>query len=199
MPLTDAERARIYRQRKKDGIVLTRSDVSKLISDGARRSPRTPPKAKRSRNEVAIQKMKVTKAVKGQSSGDALTGPVDRVATLFRALFGPAGGPAISNLPPQPKRSITEMVDRSTKPREVNRLNEAGACAGSAGNYWYRAALEDAALRLEMNASTIQLHAGEMTAGEIRSVQAVLKWKAAEIRRMAGEDSQSSEPQAVHP
>lgn len=57
----------------------------------------------------------------------------------------------------------------------------------SQGLCWYRAALEVAAKSLEMSADTIRLHAGEMTAQEMRSVQAVLRWKAAEIRGKADE------------
>jgi len=36
-----------------------------------------------------------------------------------------------------------------------------------------------------LSASTIQLHAGEMTAQEMRSVKAVLTWQAAELMRRA--------------
>ena len=52
-----------------------------------------------------------------------------------------------------------------------------------------RAAYEDgrkavwleAAQALEMKQSEIRLHAGEMTAGEMRAVQAILAWKAREL------------------
>ena len=62
---------------------------------------------------------------------------------------------------------------------------DASACAGEAGAYWYRSAIERAAKCLEISADEIRLHAGEMTAQEMRSVKAVLKWKAAQIRGMA--------------
>lgn len=45
----------------------------------------------------------------------------------------------------------------------------------------------EAAKMLEMSQATIRLHAGEMSAQEMRTVQAVLKWKAAEMRGKAHE------------
>jgi hypothetical protein len=45
-----------------------------------------------------------------------------------------------------------------------------------------REAFEEAAGMLEMSDATIRLHCGEMTAQEMRTVKAVLKWKAAEMR-----------------
>jgi hypothetical protein len=52
--------------------------------------------------------------------------------------------------------------------------------------YIRQMALREAAQTLKMSAQTLRLHAGEMTAQEMRSVQAVLKWKAAELENLAG-------------
>jgi len=49
------------------------------------------------------------------------------------------------------------------------------------------AAFLEAADMLKMSQATIRLHAGEMTAQEMRTVQAVLKWKAWEMREKANE------------
>ena len=43
---------------------------------------------------------------------------------------------------------------------------------------------EEAAKMLELSPSTIRLHAGEMTAQEMRTVQAVLAWRAQAIRAL---------------
>jgi len=48
-----------------------------------------------------------------------------------------------------------------------------------------RQAFLEAADALDMSPATIRLHAGEMTAQEMRTVQAVLRWKAAELRDRA--------------
>jgi hypothetical protein len=45
-----------------------------------------------------------------------------------------------------------------------------------------------AADQLHMSAQTIRLHAGEMSAQEMRTVQAVLRWKIAEINQMAQDE-----------
>lgn len=45
-----------------------------------------------------------------------------------------------------------------------------------------RAAFEECAKMLEMDNQTIRLHAGELSAQEMRAVKAVLAWKASEIR-----------------
>jgi hypothetical protein len=48
-----------------------------------------------------------------------------------------------------------------------------------------RNAYLEAAAALEMSPSTIRLHAGEMPAQEMRTIRAVLRWKAAEFREIA--------------
>lgn len=48
-----------------------------------------------------------------------------------------------------------------------------------------RDAFEEAAAMLEMSDATIRLHCGEMSAQEMRSVKAVLKWKAWAMREAA--------------
>jgi len=48
-----------------------------------------------------------------------------------------------------------------------------------------RKAYLEAAAALEMSPSTIRLHAGEMPAQEMRTIRAVLRWKAAEFREIA--------------
>ncbi len=45
-----------------------------------------------------------------------------------------------------------------------------------------------AADQLEMSPQTIRLHAGEMSVQEMRAVQAVLRWKSAEIKQMAQDE-----------
>lgn len=45
--------------------------------------------------------------------------------------------------------------------------------------------LEVAARCLEMTNAAVRLHAGELTANEMRAVQAVLGWKARELRALA--------------
>lgn len=48
----------------------------------------------------------------------------------------------------------------------------------------------EAAKALEISNSEIRLHAGEMTAGEMRAVQAVLAWKAREFREKASSSTE---------
>lgn len=45
--------------------------------------------------------------------------------------------------------------------------------------------LEVARHLASLSASTIRLHAGEMTASEMRAVRAVLQWQASELRQRA--------------
>lgn len=47
--------------------------------------------------------------------------------------------------------------------------------------------LEDAAASLELKPSEIRLACGEMTAQEMRTVQAVLAWRARVLREMAND------------
>lgn len=49
----------------------------------------------------------------------------------------------------------------------------------------YRDGLRHAADMLEMSSQTIRLHAGEMTSQEMRTVKAVLAWRARVIRSKA--------------
>jgi len=49
-------------------------------------------------------------------------------------------------------------------------------------NWGCKHAFRIAAHMLMMSDAEIRLHAGELTANEMRAVQAVLKWKAAELR-----------------
>ena len=48
-----------------------------------------------------------------------------------------------------------------------------------------RAALEEAAASLDLSASAILLACGEMTTQEMRTVKAVLAWRARKLREMA--------------
>lgn len=50
-----------------------------------------------------------------------------------------------------------------------------------------KAGLAKAAKLLDISAATIRLHAGEMSAQEMRSVRAVLKWKKTEIEGLINE------------
>jgi hypothetical protein len=59
------------------------------------------------------------------------------------------------------------------------------ATDGQSADEARRKAFLEAAEALEMSPSTIRLHAGEMTAQEMRTVQAVLRWKAAVFRSIA--------------
>lgn len=59
-----------------------------------------------------------------------------------------------------------------------------GAVAASEGLV-RSAALLEAAASLEMSDQTIRLHAGELSAQEMRAVKAALRWKAGELRKMA--------------
>jgi hypothetical protein len=45
-----------------------------------------------------------------------------------------------------------------------------------------REAFEEAAGMLEMSDATIRVHCGEISAQEMRTLRAVLRWKAAEMR-----------------
>lgn len=64
-----------------------------------------------------------------------------------------------------------------TQPTETTGTFEDGVKAG----------LAKAAKLLSISADTIRLHAGEMSAQEMRSVRAVLQWKKAEIERLINE------------
>lgn len=63
---------------------------------------------------------------------------------------------------------------------------DAQRCAGDAGAYWYRIAADEAARLLELKPDAIRLACGEVTPQEMRTVQAVLRWRASVIRRLAG-------------
>jgi hypothetical protein len=70
-------------------------------------------------------------------------------------------------------------AEKNTTERRVNTDILYGFEAGRAD------AFLEAAKMLEMSQAAIRLHAGEMTAQEMRTVKAVLKWKAGEIRGKA--------------